>query len=303
MSEVEINSGHYTARIRSVGAGLSALSYNGRHLVDPFQPSDTRFFRGDVLAPWPNRIGDGRYEVAGKTYTAAINEIDRKTALHGLVFGLDWEVTEQSASKVRLEVNLPASDSYPTSLHFVTSYQLTSEGLEISITAENLGDSSAPYGVSIHPYLIASPGSSVNEWSLMLPGSQVLEVDEIRLLPIALRECSALNFEFQEESVIGTRFIDHAFKVDASKPRAITVKAPSGDGVLMTFDETSKWIQIHTADRAGEDSSRICLAVEPMTCPPDAFRSGEDLIWLSAGERTTSSWRIQNLPREIREDS
>jgi aldose 1-epimerase len=301
MTEIEIQSGDYKARVRTVGAGLNKLSFNGRDLVDPFQPSDTRFFRGDVLAPWPNRIGDGRYEVAGKTYIAAINEIDRKTALHGLVFALDWKVTEQSESRATLEVDLPASDSYPTSLHFVTSYQLSEDGLEITITAENVGETSAPYGVSIHPYLIASAGSSVNEWSLMLPSSQVLEVDEVRLLPIALRECSELNFEFQKGSVIGSRFIDHAFKVDEGKTRAITVKVPDGDGVLMTFDETSKWIQIHTADREDGENSRICLAVEPMTCPPDAFRSGEDLIWLNPGERTISSWRIQNLPREIKE--
>jgi aldose 1-epimerase len=295
MSEVEINSGDYKARIRMTGAGLSTLSYKGRDLVDPFQPSDTRFFRGDVLAPWPNRIGDGIYEVAGKTFTAPINEGNRKTALHGLIFGLNWEVTEQSDSTVTLEVDLPASDSYPTSLHFAATYQLTSEGLEITITAQNQGDVTAPYGVSIHPYLIASTDSSVNEWSLKLPSNKVLEVDEVRLLPIALRDCSDLNFEFQRSSVIGTRFIDHAFKVDEGKPRAITVKAPSGAGVSMTFDETSKWIQIHTADRDGGENSRICLAVEPMTCPPDAFRSGEDLIWLNAGDRTASSWRIQNL--------
>ena len=302
MSEVEINSGDYKARIRMTGAGLSALSYKGRDLVDPFQPSDTRFFRGDVLAPWPNRIGDGIYKVAGKTYTAPTNEGKRKTALHGLIFGLNWEVTEQSDSTVTLEVNLPASDSYPTSLHFSATYQLSSEGLEITITAQNQGDVPAPYGVSIHPYLIASSDSSVNEWSLKLPSSKVLEVDEVRLLPIALRDCSELNFEFQRSSMIGTRFIDHAFKVDEGKPRVITVKAPNGAGVLMTFDETSKWIQIHTADRDGGENSRICLAVEPMTCPPDAFRSGEDLIWLSAGDRTASSWRIQNLQGDSYEE-
>jgi aldose 1-epimerase len=302
MSDVEINSGDYKARIRRAGAGLSALSYKGRDLVDPFQPSDTRFFRGDVLAPWPNRIEDGTYEVSGKTYTAPINESNRKTALHGLIFGLNWEVTEQSDSTVTLEVDLPASDSYPTSLHFVTTYQLTSEGLEITITAQNLGNLPAPYGVSIHPYLIASADSSVNEWGLKLPSSKVLEVDEVRLLPIALRDCSELNFEFEKGSVIGTRFIDHAFKVDENKPRAISVIAPKGGGVLMTFDETSKWIQIHTADRDGGENSRKCLAVEPMTCPPDAFRSGQDLIWLSVGDRTASSWRIQNLQGENDEE-
>ena len=302
MPEVGINYGDYQALIRTTGAGLSSLTYRGRDLVDPFQSCDPRFFRGDLLAPWPNRIGDGKYEVQGKSFTAPINEVDRRTALHGLVFGLDWKITNQSETSVELEVVLDASDAYPTSLHFNASYKLGSDGLEISITAHNIGSTLAPYGVSIHPYLIANPDSKVNEWKLTLHCDEVLEVDELRLLPIALKACIDLNFDFRNGVVIGDRFIDHAFKVDVNKPRAISVTAQDQSGVLMTFDQTSYWIQIHTADRDGGESARTCLAVEPMTCPPDAFRSGENIIWLQPGEKTTSSWRMQKLEGEKHEE-
>ena len=40
------------------------------------------------------------------------------------------------------------------------------------------------------------------------------------------------------------------------------------------------------------DVSRRSLAVEPMTCPPNAFRTGEDLIQLEPGQSFTSSWGI-----------
>jgi aldose 1-epimerase len=301
MLDINLISGDYKAQIRSEGAGLSSLTFKGRNLVDPFQPSDTRFFRGDVLAPWPNRIGDGRYEVEGKIFTAPINEIDRNTALHGLVFGLDWHVTQQSDSQVQLEVNLQASVSYPTALRISATYQLSSAGLEISISATNIGEATAPYGVSIHPYLVANSDSRVDDWALMLPSDEVLEVDQARLLPIAIRPCAEMNFDFRGRSVIGSRFIDHAFKVNENKARAVTVQDKDGIGVVMTFDHTSKWIQIHTADRDGGPTSRSCLAVEPMTCPPDAFRTGEDLIWLEVGDNTASSWRIQNLEGENNE--
>ena len=293
--EVEIQYGDYVARIRREGGGLNSLSYKGRNLVDPFQASDPRFFRGDVLAPWPNRIADGKYEVEGKNYTVAINEAERRTALHGLVFSLLWEVLDASQDHVRLGVDLTASGSYPTSLHLEATYRLSPDGLSISISAENTGSAKAPYGVSIHPYLMASDGQSVDEWTLKLHSNEVLDVDEVRLLPIALKSCEEMNFDFRDGAKIGTRFIDHAFTVDDSKPRTITLRADDGHGVEMTFDETSRWVQIHTADRDGGDTSRRCLAVEPMTCPPDAFRSGEDVIWLGAGDKTESSWRIQNL--------
>ena len=299
MSEVVIKFGEYEASIREKGAGLNWLRHMNRNLVDPYQPMDTRFFRGDLLAPWPNRIRDGIYLVDGITYRAPINESARMTALHGLIFDLNWKITQRTESIVKLEVELLASEAYPTSLHIEVKYSLSQAGLEISIAASNTGARRAPYGVSIHPYLVATPGSSVDEWSLQLPSHQVLEVDADRLLPIALKDCRELNFDFRGGEIIGNRFIDHAFKVDLNLPRVIILKATNGHGVRMSFDETLPWIQIHTADRDGGIGSRTCLAVEPMTCPPDAFRSGEDLIWLDAGDRTQSTWKIENLEGEI----
>jgi aldose 1-epimerase len=38
---------------------------------------------------------------------------------------------------------------------------------------------------------------------------------------------------------------------------------------------------------------RHSIAVEPMTCPPNAFRTGESLIRLGPGESTASSWGIE----------
>lgn len=299
MSDIKITSGEYEACLREKGAGLNWLRYKERDLVDPYQPSDRRFFRGDVLAPWPNRIDGGIYTVDNVIYKTFINEPDRNTALHGLIFDLNWKVTSQSHSLVKFEVDLPASEAYPTSLHFIAVYSLSHEGLEITISAQNIGNIRAPYGVSIHPYLTVSRNQSVNEWTLQLPSTQVLEVDRIRLLPIALRNCPEMDFEFQEGATIEGRFIDHAFKIDKSSARQISLKSSNGDGVLMSFDESAKWIQIHTADRDGGVGSRSCLAVEPMTCPPNAFTSGEDLIWLSEGDSTQTTWKIKNLEGEI----
>jgi aldose 1-epimerase len=39
--------------------------------------------------------------------------------------------------------------------------------------------------------------------------------------------------------------------------------------------------------------ARRGLAVEPMTCPPQAFRTGEDVIRLEPGERWSGEWGIE----------
>jgi aldose 1-epimerase len=56
----------------------------------------------------------------------------------------------------------------------------------------------------------------------------------------------------------------------------------------MTWDARCPWVQVHTTDTPGGRAHRRCLAVEPMTCPPDAFNSGTDVRRLEAGD--TATW-------------
>ena len=42
----------------------------------------------------------------------------------------------------------------------------------------------------------------------------------------------------------------------------------------------------------GSRHHRTGLALEPMTCPPDAFNSGEGVVGLERGRPVTTKWRI-----------
>lgn len=296
MINYQINSHGYSAEIRNYGAGLNFLRHAGRNLIEPFQPDATpERFRGDLLAPWPNRIGDGVYHVDGVEYCVTINETSRGTALHGLVNLLIWNLNAQSDASVTLSAVLPASQAYPTDLALEVTYTLGDSGLMITLSAKNIGAKKAPYGASIHPYLIANEFEKNDDWHLLIHCDEVLEVDHDRLLPIAVREVISLDYDFRSNSLIGDRYIDHAFIVDETKPREILLRAGSGAGVRMVFESECKWIQIHTVDREGFSGSRESLAVEPMTCPPDAFRTGVDLIWLFPHDETSTTWQIQAI--------
>jgi aldose 1-epimerase len=65
----------------------------------------------------------------------------------------------------------------------------------------------------------------------------------------------------------------------------------AGSGVSVRWGKECRWIQVHTADRPDLDN-RIGLAVEPMTCPPDAFNSGRDLITLPVGGSVDVNWHL-----------
>ncbi|NQX11579.1 aldose 1-epimerase family protein [Microbacteriaceae bacterium VKM Ac-2855] len=287
---VELEHGEYRASIASVGATLRSLTFRGRDLVVPFEADEVRpAFRGATLAPWPNRVVDGVYTFDGTEQLLAHTEPKRSHALHGLVAWQDFEIIEQSADAVTLRAIIPAQVGYPFQVHVVVDYVLSDDGLTETVTGHNAGETVAPWGTGPHPYLVAGAGR-VNDWSLELPAAEVLAVTPDRLIPTGLVDVASEGFDFRAARTIGDTFIDHAFT--GFETAAVTVRSSDGSGVRMTWDAACSWVQVHTADQPTPELDRLGLAVEPMTCAPDAFNSGAGLVRLEPGERHAASWTI-----------
>jgi aldose 1-epimerase len=272
-----LRAGEYEAVVASVGASLRALTADGRDLVVPFDADQVRpGFRGATLAPWPNRVVDGRYAFAGVEYELALTEPARGQALHGLLAWTDYAATDKGPSHVTLTATIEPQVGYPWRVVVETTYSLDADGLTQSVRARNDSATPAPWGTGPHPYLVAGAGA-VDDWMLQLPASQVLEVTPDRLSPTDLSpvDIDADRFDFRDARRIGTVEIDHAFTGLTSA--AVRVTSADGSGVELTWDEACRWVQIHTADQpegAVSPAHRIGLAVEPMTCAPDAFNAG-----------------------------
>jgi aldose 1-epimerase len=92
-----IGSGDHEAVITEVGAGVRQYRYQGRDYLDGYGEGELApSGAGQILAPWPNRIRDGRYTVEGRQLSLPLNEPDVHNAIHGLVRWLPWEA-EQTA--------------------------------------------------------------------------------------------------------------------------------------------------------------------------------------------------------------
>lgn len=292
MSDFRLSCGDYEAKIRKSGAGLDSLTFKGRNLIEPFELNQPERYRGDVLAPWPNRIRDGKYVFEGTKFQLELTEPSRSNALHGLVNRIPWSPEYLDTKKVKLSYELNKPQYYPATLNFQIQYEICVSGLLIELEVKNVGKISGPLGVSIHPYLIADSDSRVDEWVLKMPSSRYFRVDEQRLLPLEIATTPS-NLDFRNFQKIGNSFIDHAFEIDAAiADQEIRVLAPSGNGVGMSYSKNLTWIQIHTADRDGGVDSRRCLAVEPMSCPPDAFNSGLNLVKIAPNQLEKWSWKI-----------
>ena len=294
---VSLGHGAYRAELAAVGATLRSLTHDGRDLVVPFAADVVRpLYRGAVLAPWPNRIVDGAYEEAGETLQLPLTEVERGHALHGLVGWAEWRVESSEPHRASLVTELAPSDGYPWRLALRATYELGDAGLTTTVEATNVGLGEAPYGVAPHPYLVAGEGR-VDDWTLTLPADSYLEVTDDRLVPTGVHGVTERDgFDFREGHVVGETFVDHAFtelaRTGEGQVATARLTAADGRGVEMTWGPELPWVQVHTADRPERENDRVGLAVEPMTCPPDAFTSGIDLVRLAPGESHVASWTI-----------
>ncbi|PRB59986.1 aldose 1-epimerase family protein [Microbacterium sp. MYb45] len=286
----------YEAVIASIGATLRTLTFEERDLVVPFDADAVRpGYRGVTLAPWPNRIVDGRYSFGGAEQQLALTEPERAHALHGLLAWVEFEDRLVLDDRVVLAAVILPQTGYPFRVEVEVEYKLDAEGLHQTVTAHNVGADAAPWGTGPHPYLVAGHGR-VDDWTLLLPASEVLTVTPDRLSPVGVEPVSQHpKWDFRSARPIGDVFIDHAFTGLARDGGLAEVRltAADGRGVGMAWDERCPWVQVHTADTpAVAETHRIGLAVEPMTCPPDAFNSGVDLVTLDPGATHAASWRI-----------
>ena len=197
-----------------------------------------------------------------------------------------------------LAATIEPQAGYPFRVEVEVEYRLGADGLTQTVTGRNQGADPAPWGTGPHPYLVAGEGR-VDEWMLTLPATAVLTVTEDRLSPVALESVDAHpEWDFRVPRPIGPTFIDHAFtalaRTDGSA--SVELRTDRGAGVAITWGEDCPWVQIHTADTSSAPGThRIGLAVEPMTCAPDAFNSGAGLIALEPGAAHAASWRLHAL--------
>jgi aldose 1-epimerase len=294
-AQFEISAGDYRATVTELGAGLRQLTYRGQPLIAEYQPDQLPpAAAGQLLAPWPNRVDGGRYSFAGMDCQLDLSEPANGNAIHGLTRWAGWQASRPEPGQVLLSHLLHGQPGYPFCLDLAAEYQLTAaDGLRVSITARNAGRRPAPYGTGAHPYLTAgTPG--IDECELALPAARWLPADPRGIPAGPAQDVSGTPYDFRVAHAIGEARLDHAFTGLArdAAGRAWARLGAAGLDVLFWAGQGYHWLQVFTGDALDAPHRRRALAVEPMTCPPNAFVSGQDLITLDPGSSVTHSWGI-----------
>jgi aldose 1-epimerase len=247
--------------------------------------------KGQVLAPWPNRLEDGRFTFEGVVATAALDEPERHNAIHGLVRWLQWRPVEQEPARVRLATELEPQPGYPWRLALEVGYALSEPAgggarLDVVAQAVNLSGSRAPFGIGFHPYVAAGDGGA-DVCSIELDASQHLVTDE-RGLPIgAERAGGDLDFT-RARPLEGVELDDCFFGLAAdseSDPGWWSARVTRADGSVVTVSAgpTLPYLMCFTAGTLPGEERRRGIALEPMSCPPNALATGEARVVLEPG--------------------
>jgi aldose 1-epimerase len=293
--QIELRAGDQQIVVVEVGAGLRSYTVEGRDVLDGYGAGEMASAgRGQVLVPWPNRIQDGAYEFAGKRHQLPLDEPEARNAIHGLVRWVCWSTATRESDRVVLEHVLRPQPGYPFSLALGLEYSLSDDGLRVMSTATNIGTEAAPYGSGMHPYLTLGAGQ-VDELLLHAPGRTVLQTDD-RGIPVGSKPVQGTEYDFRRPRPIGETRLDHAFtdleREDDGHAHVELLDPEGGATLSLWLDGSYGFLQLFTGDPIPAIARRS-LAVEPMTCAPNAFRTGEGLLVLQRGESTSATWGIQ----------
>lgn len=294
-AQFKISLGEQRATVVEVGGGLRRYQVGDRELLDGYSREQRcTGARGLPLIPWPNRIEDGRYVFNGIEYQVPLTEPASHNAIHGLLRWRNWTCRRHDADAVVMGIVLRPLMGYPFILDVNVEYQLSEDGLTVRTTATNLGDQTCPYGAGQHPYLGVGHGL-VDACELELDAGRWLSTDE-RGLPTGHVNVDGSDYDFRDRRLIGAQDIDYTFtdlRRDANGMAWVRLTRSDDVGLALWADRGYPFIEIYTAHTQPQPHWRSGLGVEPMTCAPNAFRSGDGLIHLAPGESTIATWGLQ----------
>ncbi len=297
-TQYEISAGDYHATITELGANLRSLRLGDTPLIAGYEADQVPpGGAGELLVPWPNRVDHGRYSFGGQDLQLDLSEPAAGNAIHGLTRWASWQLIAVRDDVLELGLRLLGRPGYPFCLELRALYRLSAtDGLEVTVIADNAGNRPAPYGTGSHPYLRASAGL-VDECALRLPAGRWQPADD-RGIPVGEpRDVTGTEFDFRAGRLIGSTRLDHALTGltrDTARRAWAGLTGPAASLALWA-GEGYTWLQAFTGDSLGADRRRRALAIEPMTCPPNAFVTGTDLLTIEPGESVVHQWGLQAI--------
>lgn len=295
MIELADPTGCAVAKVSARAAALRTLSVDSVMLVEPTAHRvDPPGMSGAVLIPWPNRVEDGVWRHEGRLLRLPVTEPELGHAIHGLLTGVDFDVVEEHGDSVLLGTDLDATEGYPFPLRVTVRYHMLPDGVTAQIEVTNLGRAPAPVAAGVHPYLRIG-GWPSSELTASIDADYAWELDS-RHIPRTRRDLGAAGRSARGPHRVGDApgHILYERLSDDAEPVIHKLAAPDGRTVELRADPTMRWTQWYVAPALDTaDGPRLAVAIEPMSAPPNALRSGQDVRVLDPSRSACWGWRIR----------
>lgn len=294
--------GEYLCIIPAFGGNIIdlALSKNdklhhviaGDETLETLSGTSSNTYRGAKLSPFPNRINNGKYVFEGKEYQLEQNNPPH--ALHGLCWNLPFtlkaELVTDSAAILILQADyISQHKGYPFTYHIEIEYTLEENNFKCVTKILNTSEQSIPIGDGWHPYF--TTGSKIDNIKLQLPASKQVELGK-NIIPTGNYLPGKL---FESPTPINTTQLDHCFELDTSTDKVETRLIDEQKNISMVI-----WQQVggrgYKFIQAYIPPDRNSIAIEPMSCAPDAFNNKNGLIILSPKESVEFCFGINLTP-------
>jgi aldose 1-epimerase len=292
-----------------VGGGIRTYTSMGRAVIDGYDESEmSPGGRGQLLAPWPNRLADGSFEWDGQRLQTPLSEPENHNAIHGLVRWAAWSVAAVDGAEARLTYRLYPQPGWPWPLDLAVAYALGDDGLKVVTEVTNAGDDKSgacPVGVGWHPYLAAF-GGLVDQAVLTLPAGEAYRSDG-RGLPIGRHQVDGTALDFRTGRTVGEAVLDVCFtSLDRGHDGRVTVElvptatrdgqAAHSYGIRMWMDGAYTHVMVFSGDTLADPARRRRgLAVEPMTCAADMLHNGDGRRVLEPGQSLIAAWGLETF--------
>ncbi len=251
-------------------------------------------FKGSNLLPFPNRIAGGKYNFKGQNHHLPINFPQENNAIHGLLYDKKLKVVDQEDGEIGcnllFDYEAEETEGYPFHYHFKVTYRLSeNQGFECKVDIMNLMDQSMPVGHGWHPYFRMG-NIIIDDLLLQFPAEAVLTTDK-RNIPTG--ESVTYN-KFNQLTQLENTVLDNCFVLSDEDANAeIIIMNKSKDFGYKIWQETGKYkynyLQVYTP------THRKSIAIEPMTCAPDAFNNQMGTIILAPLEMVSATYGIAKI--------
>jgi aldose 1-epimerase len=295
MIELTERSGRATATVAERAASLRGLVVDGTELVEPTAHREAPpGMSGALLAPWPNRVEDATWRHEGRLLRLPVNEPELGHAIHGLLTETDFAVAETHPDRVVLVAAIAPSPGYPFALAVRVDYALAADGVDSTIELENTGAVAAPVAVGAHPYPRIG-GWPADELVVALDADYEWPLDA-RHLPAGRRGILGTPRDVRRPHAVGAAAQHAVYERGAESGGRLvhTVAAADGRVVEVHACPELRWTQWYVEPALDTSAGpRRAVAIEPMSAPPNALRTGVGLRRLEPGERAEWSWGIR----------